>query len=1047
MAQSAPKPPYPYNIGRPTVTRTHLPLHNSKSPGKAGGQSAARNAPSIFALQVAANASQPVQSLATIQQRANTSVSSQRSTSGSSAEGGVPEGLRSGIEALSGVSLEGVRVHRNSSRPAQLHAHAYAQGRDIHIAPGQEKHLPHEAWHVVQQAKGRVRPTGVAQGHPINDDPGLEREADKMGAHALTHQATSHQQSALQRVPFHVTPVQRVYAGLDGMSKARIDQQADVDYARKAEAFELGMAPRIMTDPAVNLAIDSMLQNLKTMVDAWAVHTSQKQAAVYEHEFGWPPGDGYYGAFEMTAENISAVFANTDKPLRTKLKLIYNAVRNNALSKWLKVAGLQLDKKARGKSRQDIKVRSEGVSVDRSGPVEKRVSTKKNETVKKGFAEASGIEALHDPAATDDLIGIAKDKQERTRKRTGVTRTKRNMFDHSSMSNVVGWKPATKKSHGERFHDKEAAVALENQRHLKSGDVTDLTDDEIDLMIKRHGTAENITPERRDNFKQGGAAELSWGQGREHYDVQLGSDSAKEAAQIKARMEAGISGSTDLMMHAGEHLGVKNAVQKIPLRLALAGWMIAARDHSFYEVFKAAEAYGVPFNVDPARPGAEYEHTMNLAPMRRSDFEGILPDDAPLTHVFPARYQTTEWKDHLETTLPNSNQTEAAAKTALMGSGVNKLSLSAMNERDTVAIQTLETVVRTTPIDPTAATAVKKRAVRLIKEHPAYIYLGNTFGAERARRTLSDLLAHHHQTAALSDQGPKARLRDAGLPDVVIDFATQNDIYRLDQIRKAISKMQLPANGMINSDGFLHYLTTTSPMNTLDLTRIRMVIAALIRQYHPTARQWDSSLKNPDVTDEAVIRDSANSADAMNRIREVEEIINMVTTTGTWYSWGPPGSHTNNIEAASLREMTASNMSSDQGPGLYVANSVVGSSSYGKVDGRRVMVVKMTNVPTIDQNNKAQRDRLDRLLGYGVAPLQKSGLYFSKIRSEFLMKYGSGGFARLTTNKGVRMSMDLKDAPADDLQKYFRQLGRWTGASRDNFIAQAQENNLDISKW
>ena len=38
-----------------------------------------------------------------------------------------------------------------ASQPAQLQAHAYAQGSNIFIAPGQERHLPHEAWHVVQQ--------------------------------------------------------------------------------------------------------------------------------------------------------------------------------------------------------------------------------------------------------------------------------------------------------------------------------------------------------------------------------------------------------------------------------------------------------------------------------------------------------------------------------------------------------------------------------------------------------------------------------------------------------------------------------------------------------------------------------------------------------------------------------------------------------------------------------------------------------------------------------------------------------------------------------
>ncbi len=34
---------------------------------------------------------------------------------------------------------------------ASIQAEAYAQGSDIHVGSGQEKHLPHEAWHVVQQ--------------------------------------------------------------------------------------------------------------------------------------------------------------------------------------------------------------------------------------------------------------------------------------------------------------------------------------------------------------------------------------------------------------------------------------------------------------------------------------------------------------------------------------------------------------------------------------------------------------------------------------------------------------------------------------------------------------------------------------------------------------------------------------------------------------------------------------------------------------------------------------------------------------------------------
>jgi hypothetical protein len=105
---------------------------------------------------------------------------------------GLPDQLKSGIESLSGLSMDHVRVHYNSSQPAQLNALAYAQGSDIHLAPGQERHLPHEAWHVVQQAQGRVRPTmQMKERVPVNDDVGLEREADVMGAMALQTKAAT----------------------------------------------------------------------------------------------------------------------------------------------------------------------------------------------------------------------------------------------------------------------------------------------------------------------------------------------------------------------------------------------------------------------------------------------------------------------------------------------------------------------------------------------------------------------------------------------------------------------------------------------------------------------------------------------------------------------------------------------------------------------------------------------------------------------------------------------------------------------------------------
>lgn len=99
----------------------------------------------------------------------------------------LPDNLKSGIENLSDMSMDDVKVHHNSSKPAQLNAHAYAQGADIHLAQGQDNHLPHEVWHVVQQSQRRVKASIPMKGEVnINSGTELEKEADAMGANAAS---------------------------------------------------------------------------------------------------------------------------------------------------------------------------------------------------------------------------------------------------------------------------------------------------------------------------------------------------------------------------------------------------------------------------------------------------------------------------------------------------------------------------------------------------------------------------------------------------------------------------------------------------------------------------------------------------------------------------------------------------------------------------------------------------------------------------------------------------------------------------------------------
>ncbi len=150
----------------------------------------------------------------------------------------LPSSLQASMEQMSGLSLDDVKVHYNSSKPAQLQAHAYAQGTDIHLASGQEKHLPHEAWHVVQQKQGRVQPTAQLKGKgAINDNAALEREADKMGAKAA-NESVSSEDTLVQTKKITGSPVAQLKYKYDdtwqpGMSWGGMWTQEQIDAEKK----------------------------------------------------------------------------------------------------------------------------------------------------------------------------------------------------------------------------------------------------------------------------------------------------------------------------------------------------------------------------------------------------------------------------------------------------------------------------------------------------------------------------------------------------------------------------------------------------------------------------------------------------------------------------------------------------------------------------------------------------------------------------------------------------------------------------------------------
>lgn len=156
---------------------------------------------------------------------------------------GLPNNLKSGIERISGYSMDDVKVHYNSDKPIQMKAFAFAQGNSIHIAPGQDHYLAHEAWHVVQQKQGRVIPSiQMKDGTEINNDLGLEQEADEMGTKAAFLEGSDERDepAALKVSSLPTTslmPVQRML--VKGMLNVAGETHGEIDKKQeKLFAFE-----------------------------------------------------------------------------------------------------------------------------------------------------------------------------------------------------------------------------------------------------------------------------------------------------------------------------------------------------------------------------------------------------------------------------------------------------------------------------------------------------------------------------------------------------------------------------------------------------------------------------------------------------------------------------------------------------------------------------------------------------------------------------------------------------------------------------------------
>lgn len=717
------------------------------------------------------------------------------------------DAVRRPLERGFGVDLAGLRIHTGAEADGlsrSLRARAFTVGPDIFFRSGAFQ--PH-------CAGGR-----------------------RLLAHEVTHAL---QQGALAG-PLAVQrslTIQRDYEHLDALGRARVDSQAARDYEDKAEEFEYALGIKLSTSEYADEVADDLLGKVRTVVDAWADATKQDRLKTYEQEFGFEEGDKYYGAFVMTGEAIKKVFDHLDnvkyQPLRKRLKVVYNAVRNNNLAKWLKVAADNLAEADRvalvGGDAAHVEVRRKARPARTAGGA-LDLTDAATEQVAPEFAASSGLKAVLDasPQLRADVT------QASAREKVDLGATKVHVAAPDMWSNLArgsGDEVAQlDRFNRDRLVGKNAGVDLDDQETLTRGDVPDLTAHEIQLLQQRRGKGgAEVGKYRKWRFKGQREKTLLWEQGREAYTVLLNSPLEKAASEICARLEAGVSGSAAMMFTAAKNLGLREIETLRKLRLAMLGWMLPNHDHSFYEIMRAAEVHQVPFKIDPDHPGAQYQAAENFEPESVDELQSLLPE-----HQYPAYFLSVAYKNALAGGVEAEAQqdahkpggpdhTLAKYRQQIEDLGLDPAVAQALDERSCVELLTLSAQVAGSELaeevgDEAARNKLHARNVFTLahlREGSSYRYLGHKHPLS-VELWLGKLLTKHNKPRLIDHElldtaaanllaldtaaARRTSLVDAGVPAPMLDPLGEHVINDLAQLHAVLVGMPFDRHKRIDED-------------------------------------------------------------------------------------------------------------------------------------------------------------------------------------------------------------------------------------------------------
>jgi hypothetical protein len=672
--------------------------------------------------------------------------------------------VRGTMEQFFGQDLGQVRVHADGAADRisrAINAVAFTSGRDIFFRRGAYrpdhlvgKHLlAHELTHVVQQSGGSQVQRQLQPG-PIEAAP------------APLVQVQAQPGTLIRRSP---------YALLSPTQQKQVDAKAESIYYDQASVFEQNLGKVAEKSSQAQEAVKTMSKRVKQLVDAWGARLGGSLDALYVQTFGGMSVQDT-GSILPIAEDIKAVLDSGS--LRERLTILYSAIRNDTLQTLLQWAY------------QDAMEKGKDIAFDW---IDKTTGSTQRQLWSKGFSKEAGLKKFlkKNTAVTADMAAridpmLPVNMRGRLFER-GAEVTKTEHSGEKQFINevkVLGTLGAHQTIEAADLSERELRMQLafasgtvpmtkaeaETYARMAGMEAKAWLMQEYQRWVKGWYDAEanrlrgDLSQVDYVNWLDSMAQPASetptlWIPGESWYRAQVDSALSTKASKIKATLRAGISGTTDMYLHAAQYLGMHKQPDLQKVRLAMLAWMLPARDHSFYEIMLSAtqDPYKLT-DFDPDQP-LYLAYEKEIKPLDKAKNKRAIPAQKPGPHVpagkFPGYYLSppayphkrgeSTFKDILaQHWLPNSGLAvrSDAELNPLVAKGVPRGLMENLQNADFQALQQLDQAVAAAGFNGVDLDANPAVLQNFIDYSVDFLHLTHAVGANNAFMVLTALVLH-----------------------------------------------------------------------------------------------------------------------------------------------------------------------------------------------------------------------------------------------------------------------------------------------------------------